>query len=293
MSSHPTRRRRIGFHVSASGPLPRAVDRAVERGCGTFQIFCGNPRGWHMKMPPPSECEAFRMAKTGADLRPCVVHACYLISPCASDELIFEKSVRRLALELEAAGALGAPYYVLHPGSQKSRDPAWRLARATELISRAIEEATGTCHLLLENTACMHGPGGSFATLGKLIQAIEQRTQKARIGLCLDSCHAFAAGYDFRKPEEVDRTVSDIADNVGMERLKLLHLNDSRDQPASQRDRHEHIGKGTVGPQGLRNFLLHPELCELPVILETPWVSVEKDRENLEAVFQLLTQGQH
>jgi len=281
------RDRRIGFHVSIAGGLVRAVTRAVRIGCTTLQIFCGNPRGWRVTDRSEEESVAFRSERRGAGLEPLFVHSCYLINPCATDERVFKKSVQRLAYELRISSLLGAAY-VLHPGTSKGRPPGWRIRRAADAIREALERAACRPPIVLENTASAHGPGGDFKRLSQLAAALDESVHGHQVGICVDSCHAFACGYDLRSPAEVERMASDMDATVGLARLRLLHVNDARDECGSGRDRHQHIGEGTIGRRGVRNFLMHPALCALPIILETPWVSPERDRRNLNVVRELL-----
>lgn len=286
MASKPRHPYRIGSHVSIEGGLPRAVERALERGCTALQVFCGGPRGWRLQRRVPEETERFRRARAEADLVPLFVHSCYLINPCSPHADVFRRSVSRMASELEAAAAMGADYYVLHPGSHKGKSAEWGVERAAEAIGKALERAACAPMVLLENMAAAHGPGGHFNALGSLIGRLPDT------GIALDSCHAFGAGYDLRDEAEVERLVRDVDQAVGLERLRLLHVNDSRDEAGSKRDRHAHVGRGTIGREGLRNFLNHPALAGLPLILETPWESVRADRRNLRAVLALLGEDQ-
>jgi deoxyribonuclease-4 len=271
-----------------AGALPMAVDRALERDCTTFQIFCGNPRGWHLQDRDDEELAAFRKARSAAGLKPLFVHACYLINSCASDTTVYRRSIRRLRDELDLTAGIGAEFYVLHPGSHKGRPHDWGVQRATDAISRALARANSAPTLLLENTASAHGPGGSAETLGALLHGIEDAAPEAEVGLAIDSCHAFGAGYDLRRADEVERLVCKLSKAAGPGRIRLLHVNDSRDQPGSKRDRHTHIGDGNIGDEGFRHFLNHPALSDLPLILETPWESVETDLRNLRRVRSLL-----
>ncbi len=279
---------RIGFHVSIEGGLPHTVDRAVERGCTAFQVFCGNPRGWALQKRSPEEIQRFREARTQAGLSPLCVHACYLINPCSQDDGVLRRSIQRLRAELELSAAMGADLYVLHPGSHKGRPASWGLARAEGALGRALGEAEAHPPLLLEGTASPHGPGGDLQTLGALVHSLDDVGSGACIGVALDSCHLFGAGYDLRRAAEVARLVGDLKRHVGLGKVGLLHVNDSRDRPGSRRDRHEHIGRGTIGTGGLRHFLNHRAFEGLPMILETPWESLEDDRRNLCAVLDLL-----
>jgi len=279
--------RRLGFHVSIAGGLPKAVERALERRCTTLQIFCGNPRGWAMMPRSDAEVESFRKARAAAGLSPLFVHACYLINPCAPNRSVFARSVRRLAEELRAASQLGAEFYIIHPGSQRGKSPAWGVRRAAEAIVQAARQAGDIPEILIENTASQHGPGGSFESLGSLIEEAKAGAPGLRLGVALDSCHAFGAGYDLREPSEVERLAEEADAAVGLSRVKLIHANDSRDEPGSRRDRHYHIGRGTIGPAGMRNLLRHPRLSGLPLILETPCESLDADLRNMQALRRL------
>ncbi|MHC4592072.1 MAG: deoxyribonuclease IV [Planctomycetota bacterium] len=280
--------RRIGFHVSIEGGLPEAIGRALERGCTAMQVFCGNPRGWKLRSRGAEEIEQFRRDRAQTDLTPLFVHSCYLINPCSLDRGVLRRSVSRLAAELELAQAIGVEYYVLHPGSHKGRPAQRGVRRAAGAIAQALNRAHKAPMILLENTAAPHGPGGDLRTLGEVAARIKDAVAGAAVGAAVDSCHAFGAGYDLRQEREVERLVGDVDQAIGLDGLRLLHVNDSRDEPGSKRDRHAHIGEGTIGRKGLRNFLNHPALSALPLILETPWESVEVDRRNLQAVLDLL-----
>ncbi len=281
----------IGFHVSIEGGLPRAVNRALERECTALQVFCGNPRGWRLQERAAEEIVRFARRRREAGLSLLFVHACYLINPCSLDAAVLRRSGRRLAAELALSARMGADGYVLHPGSHKGRPSEWGVRRAAGLILSAIERAEARLPLLLENTASPHGPGGDPETLGELLQRVREGAPEVPAGVALDSCHAFGAGYDLRRPEEVERMTGDLRRIVGVQSVALIHVNDSRDPPGSRRDRHEHIGRGRIGADGLRNLLSHPAFAGLPLILETPWESVEADRRNLHAVVELLKQS--
>jgi deoxyribonuclease-4 len=280
--------RSIGFHVSIEGGFPGAVERALERGCTALQVFCGNPRGWTLRRPDAAEIDTFRQARAAADLSPLFAHSCYLINPCSIADAVYRRSIERLAAELELAAALGCDGYVLHPGSHMGESPAWGVARARDAISSALAGAAAAPPILLETMASAHGPGGSFDTLGALIAEVLALRPSSQLGIALDSCHAFGAGYDLREPAEVERLAADVEHSVGLARLRLIHVNDSRDEPGSRRDRHAHVGRGTIGRAGLGNLLNHPAFRPMPLILETPWESVAVDRRNLRAVRALL-----
>ncbi len=285
---NPSRPRPMGFHVSIEGGLPGAVGRAVERDCACFQVFCGNPRAWRLQKRSEAELEEFRRARREAGLDPLAVHACYLINPCATGRGVLRRSISRMAAELELSAAIGADYYVLHPGSHKGQPTDWGIERAVQSIGKALKQAGEAPMVLLESTASAHGPGRGMGALGRVLAGLAESAPEARVGLAVDSCHLFAAGYDLPRPAEVDRLVRDAEENVGLDALRLLHVNDSRDACGSMRDRHEHIGEGAIGEGGLRNLLTHPALDMLPLILETPWESLEVDRRNLDRLRSLI-----
>ena len=285
-ASNPSRP--IGFHVSIAGGLHKAVPRAIERECTAVQIFCDNPRGWTAAARTPEEMEALRLARREAGLAPLVVHACYLINPCARDRSIFHKSIRRMAHELTTAADAGADFYVVHPGSPKGKPHTWAVKRAADAIAEAAQRAERFPTILLENTAAAGAPGSSLEGLGELIADAEARAPALTLGIAVDSCHAFVAGYDVRRLDEVERLVADVRSAVGLDRLHLLHANDARDEAGSRRDRHWHIGEGCIGDAGIRNLCLHNALRHLPIILETPWESVATDLRNIRRLRSLI-----
>ena len=278
-------RARAGLHVSISGGLPRAAERARERGCESVQIFCGNPRGWSLSERDADEVGEFRAALDQAGLWPLFVHACYLVNPCAPDDEVQRRTVRRLRSEAGLSARLGAAGYVLHPGSAKDRPAEWCIERAAGTLRESLLDAEQAPRLLLENTASEHGPGGRLRWLARLAEAVEDVVET---GVCLDTCHLFAAGYDLRTESGAAELAAEVDDTVGRDSVRLMHVNDAKDPCGSGRDRHEHIGRGLIGRQGLRNALLHPALRGTPAVLETPWVSPEVDRGNLEAVRNIL-----
>ncbi len=241
-------------------------------------------------MPPrdPEELDAFRRERKRAALSPLVVHACYLINPCSESAEIRRKGRGRLRKELELAAQLGADFYVLHPGSNKNRPLEWTANHSATTLAAAADGLRKPPCLLLENTASAHGPGGSWQATARVLDALRDDAPHLETGVAIDSCHAFAAGYDFHDAEEVERLAADVKAAVGLSKLRLLHVNDARDPAGSRRDRHEHIGRGAIGRDGLGNLLRHPAFGGLPLILETPWESVEVDRRNLGAVLKLL-----
>ncbi|MFP4028659.1 MAG: deoxyribonuclease IV [Candidatus Brocadiia bacterium] len=278
----------MGFHVSISGGLPRAIERGRERQATALQIFCDNPRTWKPHPRPDEEIERFRSAREEADLSPLIVHASYLVNPASPEPEVHRKTIDRLAFELDLSEEIGADYYVLHPGSRKGQSINEGIERTARTLVLAAQKATDNPTLLLENTAGDYGPGGDFRELQAVIEKLDAADAISETGIAVDSCHAFAAGYDFRQPEEVERLINDVDRTVGRAKLQLLHANDSRDPAGSGRDRHEHLGEGQIGLEGLKNLFGHRALSGLPIILETPWESVERDRQNIHTLRQIL-----
>ncbi len=257
----------IGAHVSPAGGVAKAVERGVERGCHAIQIFNQNPRAWKPREYAPDDVEAFHAAMDSSDVDALLIHAVYLLN-CASDDTdIRGKSLNSLIASLRAGKELGATAVVLHPGSAKAGDVDTAIRRAGEVIREALDESE-TCPIHLENTAGAGGTlGRSFTELAALIDAAGGDD---RIGLCLDSCHLLASGYDIRTEQGLTETIEECVSNVGLERLGSLHLNDSQTPLGSNRDRHADVGQGELGPDGCAVFLSEPRFEGLPLVLETP-----------------------
>lgn len=250
-----------------AGGLPKAIERGAERDCRAIQIFNQSPRMWRPTVYGAQDVEAFREALAAGPIDAVLIHAVYLLN-CASEEAeVREKSLVSLTQSLRMGDAIGACGVVLHPGSAKTGDPGGAMTRAGETIREALAESDG-CPLHLENTA---GAGG---TLGRSIDELALLLNAAgggeRLGLCLDSCHLFASGYDIRSHAGMDAVLREIAEKIGLERVGSLHLNDSQTQLASNRDRHANVGEGELGESGCAAFLSAPALQELPCVLETP-----------------------
>jgi deoxyribonuclease-4 len=257
----------IGAHVSPAGGPAKAVARGIERGARAIQIFNQNPRAWKPRVYSDAEVSDFRAAIADSDVDALLIHAVYLLN-CASEDPDFRaKSLASLTSSLRAGDALGAHAVVLHPGSALAGAVTPAIARAGAVIAEALAESDG-CPLHLENTAGTGGTlGRSFAELAALIEAAGCDD---RLGLCLDSCHLLASGYDIRTIESLDAVLDECASLVGLERLGSLHLNDSATPLGSNRDRHANIGAGEIGEQGCAVFLSDPRFEGLPCVLETP-----------------------
>ena len=257
----------IGGHVSPAGGVAKAVQRGVDRGCHAIQIFNQNPRAWKPREYPADEVEAFHAAMDGSDVDALLIHAVYLLNCASEDAEICAKTHTSLVSSLRAGTLLGASGVVLHAGSAKTGDPVAAVKRAGALIRESLEESE-TCPLHLENTAGTGGTlGRSFAELAALIEAAGG---DERLGVCLDSCHLLASGYDIRTREGLDATLEEFDREIGLDRLGSLHLNDSQTPLGSNRDRHANIGKGEIGEDGCAVFLSDPRFDALPCVLETP-----------------------
>ncbi len=257
----------IGAHVSPAGGPAKAVERGLERGCRAIQIFNQNPRAWKPRAYAQEEITAFREAMATGEVDALLIHAVYLLNCASEDPDVRDKSLRSLIASLQAGAALGAHAVVLHPGSAKTGDVDEAIARAGATIREALEE-TEDCPLHLENTAGAGGTlGRSFHELAALMEATGG---DERLGICLDSCHLLASGFDVRTAEGVSAVLDDCVAGVGSERLGSLHLNDSQTPLGSNRDRHAPVGAGELGEDGCAAFLGEPRFDGLPCVLETP-----------------------
>jgi deoxyribonuclease-4 len=257
----------IGAHVSPAGGPAQAVARGVERGARAIQIFNQNPRAWKPREYSDEEVAAFHAAMAASDVDALLIHAVYLLNCASDDETLRANSLRSLIASLRAGAALGAHAVVLHPGSAKTGDVGAAIARAGVVIAEALAETEG-CALHLENTAGSGGTlGRSFEELAALMEAAGG---DARLGLCLDSCHLLASGFEIRTADALTAVLDECAGLVGAERLGSLHLNDSQKPLGSNVDRHANIGEGELGEDGCAVFLSEPRFEALPLVLETP-----------------------
>ncbi|MCS7126273.1 MAG: deoxyribonuclease IV [Aigarchaeota archaeon] len=258
----------LGAHVSISGTIDRAVDRARELKCTTFQLFTRNPRGWKAKKLKKEEIEEFKrkMKEYGYGLA--VSHMPYL--PNISSPLIqtYKKSLSSLIEELERAGELSLKYLVVHIGSHLGKGLDIGIKKAAESVNTALSKVNNDVVVLLENMAGQRNSVGSrFEDIKRILNLIEYPD---RVGVCFDTCHAFAAGYDLRTREAIENTLRDFDEIIGLRLLKAVHINDSKGDLGSHLDRHEHIGMGKIGENGFRELFHNKYIRDLPLILETP-----------------------
>jgi len=260
---------RFGAHLSIAGGVDCAVGRAREIGAECLQLFVKPPQQWRFQPLGEEAVERFRTEARAANLVPLVAHASYLLNLASPDEALYEKSKRTLLREWDRSGRLGLDYLVLHPGAHVGsgeRAGLARIGRALDCLHRKRPDCK--TQILLETTA---GAGTQLCgRLEHLQHLLETCEAGDRMGACIDTCHLFVAGYDLRTQAAVEETVGRIDETIGLERVRVVHVNDAKGDLGSRRDRHEHIGRGRIGREGFRLLVNHAALSELPFILETP-----------------------
>jgi len=276
---------KVGAHVSIAGSIDRAVERAEEIGCDAFQIFSRNPRGWRFKEISLEVAEEFKRKLKRSGMYPPVDHMPYLPNLATPKEDVYQKSVEALTVELERCEALGISYLVTHLGSHLDAGKEAGLDRTVEAITTALSATENDVILLLETTSdSKNSVGGSFEDLAEIMRRVDRDD---RVGACFDTCHVFVAGYELRSEEGLEETMEEFDRTVGLEKIKVVHLNDSKGPLGSKLDRHEHIGLGEIGEEGFRRILGHPAIRDLPLILETPSDERRDDRGNIAKVREL------
>jgi deoxyribonuclease-4 len=257
----------IGAHVSPAGGPANAVERGIERGCKSIQIFNQSPRQWKPTVYDDEKVAAFKEAMAVSDVDALVIHAVYLLNCASEDKEIRAKSLTSLTASLRAGEALGAVSVVLHPGSALKGSVSGAIKRASKTIGEALKES-GSCALHLENTA---GAGGTLGrTFEELAALIDGAGGGKRLGACLDSCHLLASGYDIRTAEGLSDVLDEFDRVVGLDRLGTLHVNDSKTPLGSNVDRHINLGDGELGRKGCAAFLSEPRFEDLPCVFEGP-----------------------
>ncbi|MGA8107899.1 MAG: deoxyribonuclease IV [Acidobacteriaceae bacterium] len=281
-------KRRIGIHLSTAGGVFRAAARAREVGANTFQIFSSSPRMWRASRPEPTHCEQMRRLRREYDCFPLVIHTSYLVNLCSQSGIVREKSIAAFRGEIERALALGAEYLVLHPGSWKGLTREEGLGRAAESIARSLDGIPlDGCdfRVLIENTAGSEfSLGGSFEQVAELVGRLEGIVP---IGACLDTCHCHVAGYDLVTPGGYEKTVGHIAATIGIENVRVWHMNDAKAPRGSKLDRHQHIGGGTMGLAPFRRLLNDARFAHCAFIAETPVDDDGDERRNVETLQRL------
>ena len=270
----------VGCHVSISGSIDRAVDNAVERECSAFQIFTRNPRGWHAKDLTSEDVDNFKtkLKQSKIDRFATCAHMPYLPNLATPKDDGFEKSVKTLISEVDRCAQLGIPYLVTHLGSHLGTGDQAGIKRLVDGLTRA-GQTKNDVMILLENTAGQKNSLGSdFEQLGEIFKQLKP-TKK--FGVCLDTCHAFVAGYDLRTDASVEKTFSEFDKHVGIKHLKILHLNDARGDIGCNLDRHYHLGLGGIGKAGIASVVKFANRQKIPIILETPIDDERDDFENI------------
>ena len=270
----------VGCHVSASGSIDKAVDNAVERNCTAFQIFTRSPRSWHAKELTKEVIDAFKskLKDSKIDRFAICAHMPYLPNLATPKEDAFEKSVNTLISEVERCAQLGIPYLVTHLGSHLGTGEEAGIKRLVDGLTKA-GQTKNDVMILLENTAGQKNSVGSdFQQLGEIFKQLKPGK---KFGVCLDTCHAFVAGYDLRTKEKVKETFKEFDKHVGVENLKILHLNDARGELGCNLDRHYHLGLGGIGEEGITSVVKFANKEKIPIILETP---IDDDRDDFENV---------
>jgi len=254
----------LGAHLSTAGGLLKTLERAKVIGATSIQIFASNPRGWSGKSIALKAASSFVKHKADYQVGPLVIHAIYLVNLASPDAVIRNKSMAALKRDLISAGRLGVNHIVLHPGSDKGE--AHGLAYLIECLKKLRPFIPARCKILLEGMAGTRNSLGDLVTLKKVLSSVG----KKHFGICLDTAHLFATGYDIRKEQGLLRLQEDIKRTVGLKSIGCIHLNDSKQQCGSKRDHHENLGVGKIGKQGLINFLKVFGDDNRPVIMETP-----------------------
>ncbi len=275
----------VGFHVPIAGGFVAAASYASSLKINAMQIFSKNPRGWSSKPVDKAEAIEFRAQRKKAGIKFVMIHTCYLLNLASQDEELRKKSVKALAAELERAELLGADCLNTHVGSCKGCPPEDGIKTVARSVNEAFKLCVKSPVLVLENTSRLRPSiGGSFRDLGAVINLVED---KSRIGICLDTAHAFGAGYDVRSAAGLNSLLKEIDSEIGLAKLRAIHFNDSKAVLGSGIDRHEHLGRGEIGKAGVSLLLKNPKLKDLPFIMETPRSSPEDDRKNIATVLKL------
>ena len=276
----------LGIHVSGINKIYEALDRAAELGCNTMQAFSRNPQRWREDFLTPQEIGEFNRRQEILKIKPVFIHIPYLINLASPNPKLYNVSIEAYIEDILEAHTIKADYIVTHMGSHKETTEAAGLKRLTAALNTILDKTKAAkVGILLENTT------GSGSWLGYkfthqriVLQGLEN---KERVGMCLDTAHAYLAGYDIATKEGLEAMLGEIDQTVGISLIKLIHLNDAKDKLGSKYDRHEHIGKGHIGVEGMKRIINHPKLKNIPFILETPKKIEGEEAMNLNTVRKL------
>lgn len=269
---------RLGCHLPVAGGFARTAALAKELGANTYQFFTRNPRGGSARNIPAGEIIEARNARLSLDIAPIAGHLPYTVNMAAPAEKSYAFARLVVAADCVRMEAVGAEFLIVHPGSHAGSGRAAGLKRIVACLEENFLPHSGQINLLLEAMAGQGSEIGTLEDLGEIIRAVGSPDN---LGVCLDSCHMTGAGYDFLRPDEVTRLIDELEKTVGLRRVKVMHLNDSKFPPGSRRDRHERIGRGYLGRDGLLNLICHPQMQNLPMILETPVDQYEQYGEEI------------
>lgn len=282
--------RRIGIHTSISGGVELAAERAYRLGCSTFQMFSSSPRQWQPYELARPRCDEMRRLREEYDLKPMAIHTNYLVNLAATNPAFLKKSLEAFRGEVERALALGAEYLVLHPGSFRGTDREQGLLRTAAAVAastQGLDLAKGDLTILIENTAgAEYSLGGSFEQVADVLERLQGIVP---IGACIDTCHTHVAGYDIVSEEGMKLTLAHLDATVGLKSVRVWHCNDAKASRGSKLDRHQHIGKGTIGNEPFRRLLNDRRLVHAAFIAETPVDEPGDDLRNVEALKALVT----
>jgi deoxyribonuclease-4 len=277
---------RFGFHISISGGFSKVVDKAQIRGCETIQFFSRNPRGWKYGSLDHDDVKTFRRSIQSSNLSPLFLHLPYLPNVASKESKFYSRSIDSIVIDLERAEQLGASFLIIHIGHRMDSSEDEAIEAVAWAINQVFSRMRNSVTLLLENTAGQGTEVGyEFSQIKKIIERVEERD---RIGICFDVAHAFEAGYDLSNSDGIERTLESFDRMIGLKRLNLLHLNDSKTPLGSRKDRHWHIGEGYIGVEGFRHLINHPLLKHLPGIMETPRKDTVEDLKNMKVIRELV-----
>ena len=276
---------KLGFHASIAGGVHRSVDRAVQLDVNSFQIFLGSPRSWKHNDPDSDYIKQFREKLKISSIDKVVCHLSYLPNPSSSDNIIINQTKNAFTQQLNNSDKLDINYLVIHIGSHKGRGVDEGINRVVSMLDFAISKNNNVKMLLETSAGSKNSVGSKFNEIGRIIDNV---SDPSKIGVCFDTCHVFAAGYDIRDEDNVENTLSEFNDFIGLEKLNVLHLNDSKGPIGSAKDRHEHIGLGKIGLNGFGALLNFNKLNNLPAIIETPVNEIRGNGENLDILKELM-----
>ncbi len=277
----------LGVHVSGAKKIYETLDIAHNLGCDTMQIFARSPQSWRNDFKlGPEDIEEFKARRKKYKINPVFIHISYLINLASPEPRLYNGSIQAYIEDIQDAEKLGVDYIVTHMGSHKQTSEDAGIKRLVAALNEILEKTKGSkVGILLENTS------GSGSWLGyrfyhqhKILKGLKE---KSRVGLCLDTAHAYLAGYDLSTKQGLEKMLDEIEDMVGIKLIKLIHLNDAAGELGCHHDRHDHIGRGHIGLSGMKRIINHPKLKNIPMILETPKTNENSDKDNLKLVRKL------